>query len=250
MAGAEPTDPDKIATASHFATTHWSVVLQAGHDGSPDAQVALNHLCKTYWYPIYVHVRRKGWGAEDAKDLTQQFLARFVERKYFQLGDPDRGKFRSFLLTALKHFLADEWDKVRAQKRTAEREAIRWDGVDPEERYALEPPETLTPDRAYEKRWAGTLLEGALSQLRTEYEAAGRLKEFDVLKSLVWGEGQTGTYAEVGIQLGMQEGAVKVAVHRLRQRFREQLRLDVLRTVSGPEEVDAELQHLRSLLSS
>lgn len=233
-----------------FNTTHWSVVLQAGGEFSPEAQEALNRLCRSYWYPLYVHVRRRGWGEEDAKDLTQQFLARFLERKYLERADPERGRFRSFLLASLKHFLADEWEKLRAQKRGGGQRTISWDDADPEERYRLEPTENLTPDRIYEKRWAGTLLDGALNQLREEYEKAGRAAEFDELKSCVWGDGHTGTYAEVAGRMKIEENAVKVAVHRLRKRFREQLRLEVLKTVSSPEEVDAELRHLRDLLSS
>ena len=224
-------------------------MLQAGREFSPDAQAALNSLCKDYWYPLYVHVRRAGWGAEDAKDLTQQFLARFIERKYLQLADRERGRFRSFLLTSLKNFLADEWDRLRTQKRGGGQQAISWDGVDPEERYRLEPAEPSTPDRIYEKRWAGILLDSVLRQLRSEYEPIGRASEFDQLKNFVWGDGHAGPYAEAATRLGMQENALKVAVHRLRKRFREQLRLEVLRTVSSPDEVDAELRHLRALLS-
>lgn len=233
-----------------FNTTHWSVVLSAGGESTPQAQAALERLCKAYRYPLYVHVRRLGWGPEDAEDLTQQFLARFIERKFLQRADPERGKFRSFLLTSLKHFLADEWDRLHAQKRGGGQAVLSWDGVDPEERYRLEPAEPLTPDRAYEKRWAATLLDGVLRQLRSEYESARRLNEFDLLKNFVWGDGLSGTYADVAAQLNTQENAIKQAVHRLRNRFREQLRLQVLQTVSSPEEVDEELRHLRSLLSS
>ena len=233
-----------------FVTTHWSVVLQAGDAFSPEVQEALEQLCRDYWYPLYVHARRLGWGTEDAQDLTQQFFARFLERKYLQLADPERGRFRSFLLTSLKHFLRDEWEKLRTQKRGGGQRAISWDGFDPEERYRHEPVENLTPDRVYEKRWAGILLDGVLKRLRAEYEQAGRVAEFDELKSCVWGDGHAGSYAEVAARMKVEEGAVKVAVHRLRKRFREQLRLEVLKTVSSPEEVDAELRYLRSVLSS
>lgn len=239
-----PTRPREV-----FNTTHWSVVLQAGGEFSPEAQGALESLCKAYWYPLYGHVRRLGWGPEDAQDLTQQFFARFLERKYVQLADPERGRFRSFLLTSLKHFLAGEWEKLRAQKRGGGQRAISLDGVDPEDRYRLEPKDELSPDRVYEKRWAGVLLDNVLSQLRAEHERAGRVAEFDQLKNFVWGAGYAGTYVEVAARLGVQENALKVAVHRLRERFREQLRLEVLHTVSSPEEVEAELRHLRSLLS-
>jgi RNA polymerase sigma-70 factor (ECF subfamily) len=235
--------------ASLFSTTHWSAVLEAGQASSPEAQHALEKLCGSYWYPLYVHVRRLGWGPEDAQDLTQQFFARLLERKYLKLADPERGRFRSFLLTSLKHFLTDEWEKLRTQKRGGGQRVISWDGFDPEERYRHEPVENLTPDRIYEKRWAGILLDSVLNQLRAEYEKTGRVAEFDHLKACVWGDGHAGTYAEVAARMKVEENAVKVAVHRLRKRFRDQLRLEVLKTVSSPEEVDAELRHLRSLLS-
>jgi len=232
-----------------FVTTHWSVVLQAGAEFSLEAHESLETLCRSYWYPLYVHVRRLGWGVEDAQDLTQQFFARFLERKYLQLADPERGRFRSFLLTSLKHFLTDEWEKLRTQKRGGGQRVISWDAVDPEERYRHEPQEQLAPDKIYEKRWAGILLDGVLSQLQAEYAKTGRVAEFDQLRNFVWGDGHAGTYAEVAARMKVEENAVKVAVHRLRKRFREQLRLEVLKTVSTPEEVDAELRHLRSLLS-
>ena len=235
--------------AAVFDTTHWSEVLQAGEASSPETTEALERLCRAYWYPLYVHVRRLGWGPEDAQDLTQQFFARFLERKYLDRADPERGRFRSFLLSSLKHFLTDEWEKLRTQKRGGGQRVISWDGGDPEERYQHEPTESLSPDRIYEKRWAGILLDGVLSQLQAEYQKAGRVAEFDQLKAFVWGVGHGGTYAEVAVRMKMEENAVKVAVHRLRKRFREQLRLEVLKTVSSPEEVDAELRHLRSLLS-
>ncbi len=233
-----------------FETTHWSVVLQAGQDSSAAAQVALETLCKTYHYPLYVHVRRSGWSPEDAEDLTQQFLARFLERKYLQRADPDRGRFRSFLLTSLKRFLADEWDRLHTQKRGGGQHLIRWDGVDPEERYRLEPADpAATPDQLYDRHWAGTLLQGVMERVRAEYEAAGRLVLFDHLKTVEWGDRATGAYAEVGAALGMQEGTVKVAAHRMRTRIREEIRRAVLRTVASPEDVDSELRHLRTLLS-
>jgi DNA-directed RNA polymerase specialized sigma24 family protein len=249
MPDEAPARSEPGSRATGFCTTHWSVVLSAGGNFSPESQEALEKLCRTYWYPLYVHVRRLGWGEEDAKDLTQQFFARFLERKYIQLADRDRGRFRSFLLTSLKHFLADEWDKSRTQKRGSGQPAISWDGFDPERRYRAEPTDTLTPERAYEKRWAGMLLEGVLRRLRVEYEKAGRAGDFDQLKNFVWGDAHAGSYLQVASQMKVGENAVKVAVHRLRKRFREQLRLEVLRTVSSEEELDAELRHLRAVLS-
>ena len=244
-----PSIPNQGGSA-RFDTTHWSAVLEAGREFSAASQEALEKLCHAYWYPLYVHVRRLGWGPEDAQDLTQQFLAQFLGRRYLERADPERGRFRSFLLTSLKHFLTDEWEKLRTQKRGGGQQNISWDGFDPEARYHLEPAENLTPDRIYEKRWAGTLLDNVLNQLRAEYELAGRGAEFDQLRDLVWGDGQTGSYAEVAARMKVEGNAVKVAVHRLRKRLRQQLRREVLKTVSSPEEVDAELRHLRALLSS
>jgi RNA polymerase sigma-70 factor (ECF subfamily) len=238
-----------VDPARSFVTTHWSAVLQAAHESTPAAREALEHLCKAYWYPLYVHVRRVGWSPADAQDLTQEFFARLIERRSLRLADPDRGRFRSFLLTALKHFLADEWDRLRAQKRGGDREFLSWDGLAAEERYQLEPQDPGSPERAYERRWAGMVLANALSRLEREYQRTGRLTEFNELKGFVWGAGAQGGYADVGARLGATEGAIKVAVHRLRTRFREALRHEVLQTVSSADEVDAELTHLRSLLS-
>lgn len=221
--------------------------MQAGQSGSTQAQAALEKLCRRYWYPLYVHTRRLGWGEQDAKDLTQQFFARFLENKFVERADPNRGRFRSFLLASLKHFLTDEWEKLRTQKRGDGQRAISWDSFDPEERYRHEPAGNLSPDRIYEKRWAGVLLEGVLGQLQAEYQKAGREAEFAELRSFVWGDGNPDLYAEVAARLKMGESAFKVAVHRLRKRFRDQLRQEVARTVSSPGEVDDELRYLRSL---
>jgi RNA polymerase sigma-70 factor (ECF subfamily) len=225
------------------------VVIQASGAPTPEGDAALDYLCRHYWYPLYAYVRRLGWGPDDAQDLTQQFFARFLERKYLGLADPERGKFRTFLLTSLKHFLADEWAKLKTQKRGSGRVAS-WESFDPEQRYLNEPKDSATPDRLYEKRCAGMLLESVLNHLRVEYDETGRGAEFEQLKAFVWGEGNPGTYAEVGLRMKIGESAAKVAVHRLRKRFRGQLREEVSRTVASPEDVDAELRHLRSLLSS
>ncbi|MEY2409488.1 MAG: hypothetical protein QOF48_2158 [Verrucomicrobiota bacterium] len=250
MAHQQPHNPAAGAGSGGFATTQWSTILAAGADSSPQAQGALERLCRAYRYPLYVHVRRLGWKPEDAEDMTQEFLARFIGRNYLQRADPERGRFRSFLLTSLKHFLADEWDKLQTQKRGGGRPPLSWDDLSPEERYRMEPAETLTPDLAYEKRWAGMLLERVLDQLRAEDESNGSLREFDLLKNHVWGDGKAGAYADLAAALNMEANALKVAVHRLRKRFREQLRQEVLSTLSSPDELDEEMRHLQLLLSS
>jgi RNA polymerase sigma factor (sigma-70 family) len=226
------------------------VVLAAGHSSVPGAQEALETLCRTYWYPLYVYVRGQGKSPHDAQDLTQEFFARLLEKKYLRLADPDRGKFRAFLLKALKHFLVNEWEKARTQKRGGGQCAIPLDAEIAEGRYAAEPVQALTVDQVYEKRWAVTLIEAVLARVRENYEAAGRLPIFETLKGFIWGEQSKLSYAEVAPQLGLTEGAVKVAVHRLRGRYRELLRAEIAKTVATPGEVDEELQHLIAVLTA
>jgi RNA polymerase sigma factor (sigma-70 family) len=233
-----------------FATTHWSMVLAAGHSSGPGAQEALEKLCRGYWYPLYVYVRRQVQNPHDAQDLTQEFFARLLEKKYLRLADPDRGKFRGFLLKSLKHFLVNEWEKARTQKRGGRHSFIHLDADIAESRYAAEPIQTLTLDQVYEKRWAVTLIEVVLARLRETYATTDRLPIFEALKAFIWGEQTTLCYAEVAPQLGLSEGAIKVAVYRLRARYRELLRAEIAQTVATPGEVDEELQHLISVLTT
>jgi RNA polymerase sigma factor (sigma-70 family) len=233
-----------------FATTHWSLVLAAGHSSVPGAEQALETLCRTYWYPLYVYVRRQGKSAHDAQDLTQAFFAGLLEKKYLRLADSDRGKFRAFLLKSLKHFLVNEWEKARAQKRGGGQCAIPLDGEIAESRYAAEPVQALTMDEVYEKRWALTLIEAVFARLRQNYESAGRLPIFQALKGFIWGDPSTLSYSEVASSLGLTEGALKVAVHRLRARYRELLRAEIAQTVATPGEVDDELRHLAAVLAA
>src|SRR6185369_5640400 len=179
-----------------FSTTHWSVVLAAGHSSVPGAQAALETLCRTYWYPLYVYVRRQGQSPHDAQDLTQEFFARLLEKKYLRLADPDRGKFRAFLLKSLKHFLVNEWEKARTQKRGGGQGIIPLDAEIAESRYAAEPAQELTLDQVYEKRWAVTLLESAISRLRESYAVTDRLPVFETLKPFIWSEPIPVAYAE------------------------------------------------------
>jgi RNA polymerase sigma factor (sigma-70 family) len=238
------------ANAGVFATTHWSVVLAAGESESPSAAAALEQLCRTYWYPLYVFVRGQGRSAHDAQDLTQEFFTRLLEKKYLRLADPGRGKFRAFLLTALKNFLVNEWEKARTQKRGGGQFVIPLDTEIAESRYAAEPLQALTLDQVYEKRWALTLIEAALVLLRENYEGTGRLPVFENLKGFIWGDASTLSYAEAASLLGLNEGALKVAVHRLRGRYRELLRAEIAKTVATPGQVDEELQHLMTVLAT
>ncbi len=233
---------------SSFATTHWSLVVAAGRRSSPASAGALADLCQRYWYPLYVYVRRRVPNVEEARDLTQEFFARLLERNTLALADPERGRFRSFLLTALKHFLINEWEKAKARKRGGGRRALALDFDSKEPQLRVEPEHTWTPERLYERHWALTLLEQVLAQLRQESHAAGKGALFDHLKGFLAGESKTATYAQTARDLGMTEGAVKVAAHRLRKRYRELLRNEVAQTVADDAEVDDEIRALfRSL---
>lgn len=233
-----------------FATTRWSVVLAAGKDSSPDSRQALVTLCEAYWYPLYAYVRRRGYDAEEAQDLTQEFFTRLLEKDYVRAADPARGKFRSFLLSSLNHFLANEWRRERAQKRGGQQTILSLDFAAGEGRLTLEPAHEMTPEKVFERRWAMTLLTQALARLREEYAAAGKLPLLERLQPFLGGEGNAAPYKEIGDELGLSEGAVKVAVHRLRRRCRDILRDEIAQTVVSIQEVDEELQDLFRAITS
>src|SRR3974390_3222931 len=201
--------------AGIFATTHWSVVVRAGDSQSPEATSAMERLCRTYWYPLYVFVRRKGHTHEDASDLTQAFFAKFLEKRYLKSVDASLGKFRTFLLTSLTHFLADEWDKSQAQKRGGRQKPISFDDETAEERYQLEPVEHTTPETLYERRWARTVMEVVLGRLAKETEA----KRFEALKPFLLEDKGARSYDEAAAQLGMSVAAINSAIYRMRPRF-------------------------------
>ncbi len=226
-----------------FATTHWSVVLAAGHAGSAQSAEALETLCRTYWYPLYAFVRRQGYSPEDAQDLTQGFFARLLEKQYLGQVAPQKGKFRSFLLAALRHFLSDQRDREHTVKRGGGLAHLSLDARDAEERYRLEPVDRLDAERIFERRWAMTLLERALSRLRDESVAAGKAETFESLKDFVAGESDV-SCGEVASRLGLTESAVKSLLHRLRLRYRALVREEIAQTVADPSEVDAEIRHL------
>jgi RNA polymerase sigma factor (sigma-70 family) len=232
-----------------FHTTHWSLVVAAAKEGGEQPRVALEELCDAYWYPIYAFVRRRGNSAEDARDLTQEFFATLLEKGYLADADPERGRFRSFLLTAAGRFVTKQHERAVAQKRGGGRSILSIDFADGERRYQREPADQWTPERIFERRWALTLLDRTLAQFRREYEAAGKLAQFDALKVFLTGEAGGPPLAQVAKQLGMTEGAVKVAVHRLRQKYRELLRAEIAQTVVTQEDVDDELMLLRRALS-
>ncbi|MCX5671607.1 MAG: sigma-70 family RNA polymerase sigma factor [Planctomycetota bacterium] len=233
-----------------FATTRWSLVLAAARDSRPDARAALATLCETYWYPLYTYVRRRGYRAEEALDLTQEFFARLLEKESLRVADRARGRFRSFLLASLNHFLANEWDRARSQKRGGGRKAISLDTAAAESRYALEPSAGLAPEKLFDRRWALTLLERVLADLRRECTRDGKERLFDRLKGYLGGEAPGASYSHVGAELGMTEGAVKMAVHRLRRQYRRLLRAQIAQTVASPEEIDDEIRQLFAALDT
>jgi len=227
-----------------FLTTHWSVVVNARAADSKTAKAALESLCNTYWYPLYAFVRRLGHSPHDAEDLIQGFFAQCIEKDYLRAADQEKGRFRSFLLVALKRFLANEWDRARTRKRGGDRQII---SLDAEQRYAAEPAEALSPDKLFERRWAMTLLENVLAKLKAEQISAGRLAIFTELQPVLTSRGTP--YADLAKRLGLTESAIKVAVHRLRQRYRELLEQEIANTVSSPAEIEEERRYLLRILS-
>jgi RNA polymerase sigma-70 factor (ECF subfamily) len=230
--------------AGIFATTHWSVVVHAGDSRSPEADSAMERLCRTYWYPLYVFVRRKGHSHEDASDLTQAFFARFLEKRYLKSVDASLGKFRTFLLTSMTHFLANEWDKSQAQKRGGGQRVISFDDAKAEERYQLEPVEQATPETLYEQRWAQTVMGVVLDRLAAETET----KRFEVLKPFLLEDKGAVSYEEAAARLELSVPAITSAIHRMRARFGALLVEEVSNTVDTPEAVEPELRHLLAAL--
>ena len=238
---------DSIAPgAREFHTTRWSLVIaaQRGTDAT-QARAAMAALCKDYWYPLYAFIRRRGHPPHDAQDLTQAFFATLLEGNA-TMADPARGKFRSYLLGALKHFLANEWHRANAQKRGGGQRIVEWDALDAEARYAMEPGEQTEPDALYDRRWALELLDRAMSALRDEFAAKDDTATFQALKATLTGEEPA--REALALQLGLSEGALKVAIHRLRGRYRELLRAGVAETVDSPGEVDEEMRYLVRVL--
>lgn len=223
--------------------------MAAARGDSTRARAALEKLCANYWYPLYAFVRRLGHNAHDAEDLVQSFFAVCLEKNYLGAAEESKGRFRSFLLLALKRFLANEWDKARALKRGGTQTTISLDSLMAEQRYALEPAEPLTADKLFERRWALTLLDQVVNRLRDEQSAAGKCEQFEQLKECITAAGRGTPYAELAERLGTSEGAVKVMVHRLRQRYRELLEEEIANTVASPEEIDEERRHLLAALS-
>ena len=235
---------DRIEQNVVFATTHWSAVLQAGRPDAPEAARALTELCRVYWYPLYAYVRRQGFDVPTAQDLTQDFFAKMLEKNYVGIADRKRGQFRWFLLTAFKCFLANEWDRTRAQKRGGGVASISLDGMTAEERYRAEPADTLTADQVYDRRWALDLLDRARRRLREEYQAAGKAQRLVQLEPFLSGGELKTNYALAAQELGLSEAAMRQESHRFKKRFGQLLREEVTQTVTQPDEVAEELRYL------
>jgi len=225
------------------------VVLSAGGSDSTRAREALSRLCQTYWYPLYAYVRRRGHSPQDAEDLTQEFFARLLQHNWVALADRSKGRFRSFLLMVLSRFLANEWDKIRAQRRGGGVPMFSLTMDTAETRYCLEPATTTSPEDLFERKWAVTLLDQVLVALHDEYHKAGKTAVFEALKPCLVGPSKAQPYQVLAARLGMTEGAVKVAVHRLRERYRLRLKKEVSQTVASPSDVDSELRHLFRVLA-
>ena len=239
----------KGSCGAGFLPTRWTVVLSASDPQAPHAATALEALCRAYWYPLYAFVRRRGHSPPDAQDLTQEFFAQLLEHNWIARADRHKGRFRSFLLMAMKRFLSKEWDKVKTLKRGGQVRLVPLQLDTAETRYSQEPADTSTPEQVFEKQWALALLESVLNRLRKDYAQDGKGALFHTLEPCLIGSRETQPYAALAAELGMTEGAVKMAVCRLRERYRECLKEEIGHTVASPAEVDEELRHLFRVLA-
>jgi RNA polymerase sigma-70 factor (ECF subfamily) len=231
-----------------FPATRWSVVLAATRTPSPESAAALETLCRAYWYPLYAYVRRCGQSPHDAQDLTQEFFARLLEKRWLDSADPEKGKLRTFLIVALKRFLSNQWDRASAQRRGGGQAPVQMDTAFAESRFAAD-THTLPPEEMFDRQWALTLIELTVSRLRAEFTVAGKPSDYEALKScLLAGRGAI-DYAVVARKLGVNEGAARVAVHRLRKRFREIYREEISQTLAEGADAEAELRHLAAALA-
>lgn len=235
--------------AGAFASTHWSVILAASHSDPVQQAAALEQLCRTYWYPVYSYIRRRGNGPENAEDLAQEFFARLLEKQWLEGVERNGSRFRSFLLTALNGFLANEYDRATAAKRGGGRTILSLDAEDAERRYLQEPCTTETPEGIFDRRWALTVLDRALSRLKEETAATGKARHFELLNPFLSRTPEPGEYAPIAAELGVSSGALGVAVHRMRQRYRELVRAEIADTLTDPSRVDEEMSQLFAALA-
>ena len=239
---------DRFPEHRRFETTRWSLVLAAGRDRDGRSAEALASLCEVYWYPVYALIRRQGYAADESADLTQEFFVRVLEKNYVAAADPARGRFRAFLSASARHFLANERDRARTLKRGGPQPPVSLELETAEGRYQIEPRDDLTPEKLFDRRWALVLLDRVLSRLRDEHRSSGQDELFNRLKGFLTGDNAGVKYAELAAAVGTTEGAIKVAVHRLRRRFRALLILEIRETVSDPAEVNAEIEYLLKAL--
>jgi len=233
-----------------FATTHWSVVLAAGGLDAARSAPALEQLCGRYWYPINAFIRRRNFDRQEAEDLTQMFFASLLDHEAFKQVHPHKGKFRAFLLASLGNFLANDWDKRRALKRGGQFRLVSFEEAAAEDRYGLEPVEPASPEKLFDRRWAFMLVEAVLARLKAEYAAADKTNLFAKLEPGLAGESGPGWLAGLAMELAMSEGALRVALHRLRRRFGELLRDEVAQTVTSAAEVNEEIRGLFAAMSA
>jgi RNA polymerase sigma-70 factor (ECF subfamily) len=248
QSAAKPKAP--FAGRGRFPTTHWTVVLAASQGPSPQADQALAALCERYWYPLYAYVRRRGYSHEDAQDLTQEFFARLIDRNFLHRFNLLQGRFRSFLLGAMNHLLSDARDRARRRKRGGGLAPVPLDDQTAQSRYRGEPVDRLDAEKIFERRWALDLLARVLDRLESDYAASGKARQFAELQGFLVGEPSAVPYRQVAARLGVSQGAVKAAVHRMRRRFGELFRAEVARTVSTAAEVQDEINHLLAVLSA
>jgi RNA polymerase sigma-70 factor (ECF subfamily) len=252
MAESEPiSTPATAAAADSFAPTRWTVVLTAREADSPKTQAAMEDLCRVYWPPLYAFIRRKGYNREDAEDLTQGFFTRLLQTGDLAKADQSRGKFRSFLLASLDHFVTNEWDKKQRQKRGGGQAPISLDFVEAEAKHQLAVSDTMTPEKHFDRIWGLKILDDALAKVQAEYVAKGKERQFQALKALLVSTKPPDAYADLAGQAGLEQGSVKVIVHRLRARYREVIRKEVSQTLVNPTDadVDAEIKHLLAALA-
>jgi DNA-directed RNA polymerase specialized sigma24 family protein len=242
--------PERVMPTFGFHTTSWTLIRTAAGDPTADSRAALATLCQKYWHPVYAYVRSRGYDQVQAQDLTQGFFALLLEKNYLLDADRDRGRFRSFLLTAVKHFLANEWDRATALKRGGEQAPVSIDLMEAEGWHRQATVERMTPESLYERRWALSLLENVMSKLRIEFAEAGKANEFERLSMFLNRDPENERYEKVAEEMGTSAGALRMSVHRMRRRCRSLLRAEIAESVSGPEEIDEELRFLLSVLST
>ena len=233
-----------------FRSTHWSLIFKAGDSLSPDSNGALEELCHRYWYPLYSFARRRGQNAHDAQDITQGFFAKLLEKGYVKAADPNKGRFRTFMLTAFKAYSANEWDKTQTQKRGGGVDHVSLDWDDAEERFQGEPASQVDPELAFDKRWALSLIDRVTEKLKAEYQRIGKQTRYETLRIFMLDDPDRGAYEAAASTLGLSESGVRTSVMRLRHRFSQMLRDEIADTVESEEAVQEELQHLLAALSS